>query len=220
MSKCNNCRIEILDETEYCPLCHSVLEKTEEMENTYPDIRMKSKLILFLSNIYLFLAIATESILIGYSIYRGDGFLEAIITGAVLFYIYALIRYAIMGKSNIRWKILGVTMITVGLLIVIDYFIGFTKWSVNYVLPTVILVIDVWIIILMIVNRKNWQSYMMMQLAMVLCSGGVFIAYWLHIMTTPVVAIVALYASILLFLGTVIIGGRRARMELKRRFHI
>ena len=129
MSKCNNCRIEILDETEYCPLCHSVLEKTEEMENTYPDIRMKSKLILFLSNIYLFLAIATESILIGYSIYRGDGFLEAIITGAVLFYIYALIRYAIMGKSNIRWKILGVTMITVGLLIVIDYFIGFTKWS-------------------------------------------------------------------------------------------
>ena len=72
----------------------------------------------------------------------------------------------------------------------------------------------------MIVNRKNWQSYMMMQLAMVLCSGGVFIAYWLHIMTTPVVAIVALYASILLFLGTVIIGGRRARMELKRRFHI
>ena len=85
MSKCNNCRIEILDETEYCPLCHSVLEKTEEMENTYPDIRMKSKLILFLSNIYLFLAIATESILIGYSIYRGDGFLEAIITGAVLF---------------------------------------------------------------------------------------------------------------------------------------
>lgn len=220
MSKCNNCRIEILDETEYCPLCHSVLEKTEEMENTYPDIRMKSKLILFLSNIYLFLAIATESILIGYSIYRGDGFLEAIITGAVLFYIYALIRYAIMGKSNIRWKILGVTMITVGLLIVIDYFIGFTKWSVNYVLPTGILVIDAWIIILMIVNRKNWQSYMMMQLAMVLCSGGVFIAYWLHIMTTPVVAIVALYASILLFLGTVIIGGRRARMELKRRFHI
>lgn len=87
-------------------------------------------------------------------------------------------------------------------------------------LPTGILVIDVWIIILMIVNRKNWQSYMMMQLAMVLCSGGVFIAYWLHIMTTPVVAIVALYASILLFLGTVIIGGRRARMELKRRFHI
>ena len=91
MSKCNNCRIEILDETEYCPLCHSVLEKTEEMENTYPDIRTKSKLILFLSNIYLFIAIAIESIVIGYSIYRNDGFLEAIITGAVLFYIYALI---------------------------------------------------------------------------------------------------------------------------------
>ena len=220
MSKCNNCRIEILDETEYCPLCHSVLEKTEEMENTYPDIRMKSKLILFLSNIYLFLAIATESILIGYSIYRGDGFLEAIITGAVLFYIYALIRYAIMGKSNIRWKILGVTMITVGLLIVIDYFIGFTKWSVNYVLPTGILVIDVWIIILMIVNRKNWQSYMMMQLFLVLMSVIAMILVAVKVIWFPYLAMGAMGASLFLFLGTLIIGDKRARTELKRRFHI
>lgn len=220
MSKCNKCKIEILDETEYCPLCNSVLEPTQKMEDAYPNIKVKTRRLMFLSNIYLFLAIATEMILIGYSLYRKDGFLEAILASAVLFYIYTIIRYAIMGKSNIRWKVLVVTVITVGLLIVIDYFIGFKKWSVNYVLPTGILVVDLWIIILMIVNHKNWQSYIMMQLSMVICSCAVFIVYWLHIMTTPIVAIISLYASMFLFLGTMIIGGRRARVELKRRFHI
>lgn len=220
MSKCNKCKIEILDETEYCPLCNSVLEPTQKMEDAYPNIKVKTRRLMFLSNIYLFLAIATEMILIGYSLYRKDGFLEAILASAVLFYIYTIIRYAIMGKSNIRWKVLVVTIITVGLLIIIDYFIGFKKWSVNYVLPTGILVVDLWIIILMIVNHKNWQSYIMMQLSMVICSCAVFIVYWLHIMTTPIVAIISLYASMFLFLGTMIIGGRRARVELKRRFHI
>lgn len=220
MSKCNKCKVEILDETEYCPLCNNVLEQTQAMEDTYPNIKMKTRRLMFLSNIYLFVAIAAEMIILGYSIYRKDGFLEAIIAGAVLFYIYTIIRYAIMGKSNIRWKVLVVTVITVGLLIIIDYFIGFKKWSVNYVLPTGILVVDAWIIILMIVNHKNWQSYIMMQISMVLCSGAVFVVYWLHIMTTPILAIVALYASIFLLLGTIIIGGRRARVELKRRFHI
>ena len=32
MSKCRNCNVEILDETEFCPLCHSVLEQTEELD--------------------------------------------------------------------------------------------------------------------------------------------------------------------------------------------
>ena len=42
----------------------------------------------------------------------------------------------------------------------------------------------------------------------------------LDVITNPIASVIALDCSILLFLGTFIIGGRRARMELKRRFHI
>lgn len=220
MSRCNQCQIEILDETEHCPLCHSVLQKTQEMEDSYPDIRLKTKVKVMFSNIYLFVAMAIEMILIGVCLYRGEGFFYALITGAVLFYIYTIIRYAIMGKSNHRGKMLLSVIFTVLLLISIDYLVGFYRWSVNYVLPLAIIFMDVMILILVIVNRKHWQSYIIMELFMVLISGAVFIVYWLHIMTTPVVAIVSLYASLFLFLGTVIIGGRKARVELKRRFHI
>jgi len=65
MSKCRNCNIEVLDETEICPLCHSVLEQTEELENMYPDARLKTKKLLFVSRLYLFCAVIAEFVLLG-----------------------------------------------------------------------------------------------------------------------------------------------------------
>ena len=32
MSRCKQCNIEILEPTERCPLCNSVLEKSEDLE--------------------------------------------------------------------------------------------------------------------------------------------------------------------------------------------
>lgn len=43
MSRCKQCNVEILDETERCPLCHSVLEKTVEVENMYPNVRTMTR---------------------------------------------------------------------------------------------------------------------------------------------------------------------------------
>ena len=42
MSRCKQCNIEVLDETERCPLCHSVLEPTIEVENMYPEDQNKA----------------------------------------------------------------------------------------------------------------------------------------------------------------------------------
>ena len=53
MSRCRQCNIEILDETERCPLCNSVLEQTVELENMYPDVRMITRKLMLISRIYL-----------------------------------------------------------------------------------------------------------------------------------------------------------------------
>ena len=51
MSRCKQCNVEILDETERCPLCHSVLEKTVEVENMYPNVRTMTRRLALLSRI-------------------------------------------------------------------------------------------------------------------------------------------------------------------------
>ena len=133
---------------------------------------------------------------------------------------YIVIRYAILGTSGYVAKTVVLTIIAVIMLVAVDFFVGYNGWSVNYVFPSGILLIDVGIVLCMLINRKNWQSYLMVQIFMVLCSGVAIILSLVQIITAPMVSVVALNVSIILLLGTVIIGGRRARVELKRRFHI
>ena len=79
---------------------------------------------------------------------------------------------------------------------------------------------DTGIIVLMIVNMQNWQSYILLQLGMIVIAGIQMLLYVLHIVTRPLLSLIALVSSGILFLGTVLLGDRRAKNELKRRFHI
>jgi len=220
MSKCRQCKIEVLDETERCPLCGCVLEPTIEVENMYPDIRVRSRKLVFFSRLYLFLAVVIELVLVNVCMLSEVQSLVYIISGLVLLFGYIVIRYAILGTSGYIAKTIVLTIIAVIMLVAVDFTVGYNGWSVNYVLPSGILLIDAGIVALMIVNRKNWQSYLMLQLFMVICSVVAILLSLVHIVTEPIVSIVALNLSLILLLGTVIIGGRRARVELKRRFHI
>ena len=220
MSRCIQCNIEVLDETERCPLCHSVLEPTVEVENMYPDVRIKTRRMMLLSRIYLFVAIVTEAILMAVNYYGTFETAWSLATGLILFYGYLVIRFAILGKSGYIAKTIVLTLIAILALIAIDFVSGYKGWSVRYVFPAAIIGIDAVILLLMIVNRRNWQSYIMWQIFMILCSFVPIILYFVGIIYVPYLALAALGTSLFLFLGTVIIGDRRARVELKRRFHI
>ena len=220
MSRCRQCKIEVLDETERCPLCGTVLEPTVEVENMYPDIRVRSRKLVFISRLYLFLAVVTEIVLVNICMLSEVQSFVYIIGGLVLLFGYIVLRYAILGTSGYVAKTVVLTIIAVIMLVAVDFFVGYNGWSVNYVFPSGILLIDVGIVLCMLINRKNWQSYLMVQIFMVLCSGVAIILSLVQIITAPMVSVVALNVSIILLLGTVIIGGRRARVELKRRFHI
>lgn len=220
MSRCRNCNIEILDETERCPLCGSVLEHTVAVENMYPDVRTKSRMLMRLSRVYLFCAILVEALLVYINIVGDFQIAWSTITGLALFYIYMLLRYAVLGKSGYRSKIVVLTLIAILMVIAVDFVVGYQGWSVNYALPSGIILIDVGILIFMVANRRNWQSYIMWQIFMILCSIIPLGLRLVGIVTVPLLAELALAASVFLFLGTVIIGDRRARVELKRRFHV
>ena len=191
-----------------------------EVENMYPDIRVKSRKLVFISRLYLFMAVVIEIVLMDVCALSEVQSLVCIISGLVLLFGYIVLRYAILGTSGYIAKTVVLTIIAVIMLVAIDFTVGYNGWSVNYVFPSGILLIDVGILTLMIINRKNWQSYLMLQIFMVICSAVAIILSLVQIITDPIVSVIALNLSLILLLGTVIIGGRRARVELKRRFHI
>lgn len=220
MSRSKQCNVEILDETERCPLCHSVLEKTVEVENMYPNVRTMTRRLTLLSRIYLFVAILVEALLIYLNVLSDSEMFWSAIPGLAMLYGYLVLRYAILGKSGYKGKIIVLTLIAILMVVAIDFVVGYRGWSVNYALPSAILLVDAGILILMCINRRNWQSYMMWQIFMILCSVVPLVLYAVGIVTAPLFALLAFAFSAALFLGTLIIGDRRARTELRRRFHV
>jgi len=220
MGKCTTCHIEILDETEYCPLCHCVLTATDELENIYPNVRLRIRRLLLFSRIYLFTAILLEAVLFGINLLTESTIWWSAITGLGLLSGYLVLRYAILGKSGHRSKIFMLTLFAILIAVAVDYVMGYQGWSVDYVLPAGILAADVIIIGCMIYNKRNWQSYMMGQILTLLCSFIPVVFFLLGLEHNPYWAFSPLAASAALFLGTLIIGDRRAVLELKRRFHI
>ena len=220
MSRCRQCNIEILDETNRCPLCHSALEHTFDVENMYPNVKTQTRKWVFWSRIYLFSAILLEAVFYGINYVDKYKIGWSLVAGLILLYGYLIIQLAILGQAGHKLKIVLLAAIALVMMVLIDFLIGYHGWSVNYVLPAGVIVLDIGIVVLMIVNRRNWQSYIMWQILMLLVSAMLGIFYWLDIITVPYLLSASILFSVFLFLGTVIIGDRRARVELKRRFHI
>lgn len=220
MSKCRQCNLEILDETDRCPLCSSVLEHTIAVENMYPNAKVKTRKWVFMSKVYLFCAIVLEVILFGINYVDNYKIGWSLITGLILLYGYLVIQLTILGQAGHKIKIVVLAAITLVMMVVLDLLIGYKGWSVNYGLPTCVIILDIGIGVLMRINSRNWQSYIMWQILMLLISGGMILLYIFGIMTSPYMLGIAVMCSGMLFLGTLIFGDRRARVELQRRFHI
>lgn len=220
MARCNTCGLEILDETQVCPLCQAILENTEPMENLYPDARVRMRRLLLLSRIYLFCALLTAGLLVFIDWNTPGSLRWSLIAVLGLLAGYFVLRHTIVGRSGYREKLVLLVAAAVLVCVGIDYIIGFRGWSLHYALPGGILLVDGGILLCMLINRRSWQSYITAQLSAVFCSFlPILLKLW-GLMEGIYMVALPLLVSAVLFLGTVLMGGRRAVTELKRRFHI
>lgn len=227
MRTCRTCHVTIKDQTLVCPLCHSVLETDRETPEEreyepgmYPDVKDVSRMLNFVVKLYLFLSIVVEAGLVAINAVFYSGMWWSLICGVGILYFYITLRYSIQKRTGYKRIILTQIIGGVLLTVAIDVIVGYRGWSVNYVVPSAILLIDLAIIILMLVNIQYWQSYILLQLLTILLSLVALIFWWTGIITHPAVTIVAAAVSAVLFVGTLIFGDRRAKSELKRRFHV
>ncbi len=219
MSRCSHCGVEILDDTEHCPLCHSVLENTGKGKMTYPNVFHKIKKINFLFRLFLFLAIlfgvAAVSVNVTFhpEIWWSMIFIAAEVYGIIMLYLFT---------KDTGYRIRIIVGIFGFLLfdILADRITGYAGWSVNYMFPTAILLANLAVLLLVLINRRNWQSYLLFQLGVVLFGLVGIVFVFLGWITLPILSEIACSVSILVFLGMVILGGRTARSEFQRRFHI
>ncbi|MCR5397632.1 MAG: hypothetical protein K6E64_09235 [Lachnospiraceae bacterium] len=217
---CHHCGVNVLDNTQKCPLCNGIMEGQDEGVQTYPNVVEKIKKISIIMRVLLAIWAGTFICLGVLSYYRRGALLPVVITGTVCLYVLFMIWLMTKPEYGYMKRIFGAIIIGVVLVVGIDVLLGFYRWSLNYVLPAGLILMDVALIILRIINRRNWQGYMAQQLLVIimgLCPVIFILNGWI---TDPMLSIIAIVESIVLFVTTLIMGGRAARMELRRRFHI
>lgn len=223
MNRCQTCNVLIMDDVEICPLCHCVVEADEAgtVSDRYPDVRLIGRKIELISRIILFLSIVVGACCVILDMRDRSGpWWSAAVVGA-LAYIQLIVFFMIENDhAGYRSKIIIGTACGIAYLIMVDYVFGFTRWSLNFAVPGALLATDLMIIVLMFVNMRSWQSYLLFQIFMTLCSGVCVLLYFAGVITVPAMSYIAFGCSLMMFLATFIIGGKRAGNELKRRFHV
>ncbi len=221
MAECKKCGVHITDDTDRCPFCRCVLEDDgTKGENVYPDVESKVKVWRHIRRIVLFLSICgMVGMLI--ALYMGADIMNwTVVVGLILLYVNLTIYMTITERIGYMFKTLFLTLTVVFILIGIDYFTGYRRWSYDYTLPAALMFLNFSCVLLMLINRRNWQSYISLQIFNLFWSVVLMILLHLDIVRQPVMVLIAVAASIVIFAGTMIFGGRRASDELKRRFFI
>ena len=222
MKTCNNCKININDDTNFCPLCHEPVDDLDNLtsKGIYPPFKINehkyhliSKLVIALSIVFSVSAMITN-----YLTYNGIAW--SIISIAAIIYTWILVIHSITNEANIAKKILEYTIFTSVLVVLIDLMVGYSGWSVNYVIPEFIILSNIGILILMIVNRMSWHNYVLYQMILMFFSVILLILYFLKIVGHPLFTLLAASISLAIFISTLFFGDKSVKSELKRRFYL
>ncbi len=222
MAKCKRCNITILDNTNICPLCKCVLEghQYSGKGDQYPRVHLKQRAMQKISNMILVVVLVSSMIL---ALLNSELYVDkwwCIIPIVSMVYVYLIFYLAFVSKEGYRLKIFQSVVITLALILTIDIATGFNRWSLNYVMPASVIIIDIISLILMFINLKEWQSYLMIQIVAIAFGMLPLTLWFAGMITRPLLTFIAVGIAVIMFLGTLIVGDYRARGELKRRFHI
>ena len=106
------------------------------------------------------------------------------------------------------------------MMLLLDGITGAAGWSVIYGVPCAIIILDIILVICMLVNFSDWQSYLLVQLFAFLVSGVLLVLYLTGITKSPVLPWTSFGMSALIFSFCFFIGYREAKNELRKRFYI
>lgn len=221
MKYCNICKVVIENNLNTCPLCKQHIHKhTGIAEKDFPIKKimsedtmrtiMKLMIFIFISligiNAVLYVSFAYKAIWAPYFI-------------IVLFYAYLLLRTAMKSYRNIG----TIVMINVYMLSIIgfilDMFLGYTGWSINYLIPFVILAGIIALTIFIMIKPSLFLEYFIYMIIIASFGLTLLILLWCGLVTVKQPSVITALVSFLAIVGMFIFGDNSAKNEFIKRFH-
>ncbi|MBM7598905.1 hypothetical protein JOC34_001262 [Virgibacillus halotolerans] len=222
MNQCKNCGVWVEGLT--CPLCHrGIADPTTTTEvQWYPDYQEVShdQRSVFAFKLTIFIAVSIVSGCLLINLLTMPHKLWSLYVATVVVYLLITCNHTILSKSHLGGKILVQLISLSGLLSLTDALMGFQRWSVNYIVPFLVVAATFLVTVIILKKRMRWRAYVGFVVTMivlgflpiVLYVAGVATAIWPS-------AVTALYALLTLF-GMLLFSDKTFKTDLVRRFHL
>jgi len=135
-------------------------------------------------------------------------------------YIYFTVRYSITRTRNIAGYVMVQTLLLATIMFFIDYRIGYTGWSINISIPILIIISNIAMLILTIINYKDYGKYAISQLVIVLLSLSMILFIYKGFAKVSFLINISIFISIFNFVVSVVLCHRDFKEEIIRKFNI
>ena len=219
MKYCSKCQMKVQNQLNNCPLCGQSLESVEfEIERDYPEqFAKKRRFSIRKSIIFLAMMIISFSFISGiFQDFQWNWVF--IITAATLY----LTISAILGsrvKRNIGPNILTQVIGISALSIIIDYFLGYSGWSLEIIFPLGLMVGTTIITVMILLNSKRLTDLVIYQLMFGLMGIVILAMIYFQVILFRQIAIIGSYYTIITCVGLFFFADRQMIHELKKKFH-
>jgi hypothetical protein len=214
--------VNCLDVGDRCPLCDTPFEHDPNASQVsrYPDLDLSPKSYNIVKRIFYFVTIVIVVLSFVLDFWFDDEITWSLISLAVVLYSWTVVYHAIRNNIHIASKIFVQALSGSIFIFFIDRQTGFDGWSVNYIIPQILILANVSIFILMMINRMVLREFLFYQLAMTIIGLIPIFLIFGDVVTRPLASFVSIAISALILLGTVIFGDKTVKSELIRRFHV
>ena len=219
MKYCSKCQMKVQNQLNNCPLCGQSLESVEfEIERDYPEqFAKKRRFSIRKSIIFLAMVIISFSFISGiFQDFQWNWVF--IITAATLY----LTISAILGsrvKRNIGPNILTQVIGISALSIIIDYFLGYSGWSLDIIFPLGLMAGTTIITVMILLNSKRFTDLVIYQLMFGLMGIVILAMIYFQVILFRHIAIIGSYYTIITCVGLLVFADRQMIHELKKKFH-
>ncbi|MFS0782727.1 DUF6320 domain-containing protein [Bacillus sp. 1P06AnD] len=225
MTLCPHCHVYIDEHLDRCPLCLKGMpacQKKEGCAPLYPEYRIKPANHSVVVKIWLFLSIISCSIsfLVNMLTLETKPIFWCIYVISIVLYAWLLIRHTFLSKRNAGEKIVVQTIGSSLLLFIIDLNSGYEKWSVNIVIPVIIMVSIVCLAIFMAYKHHNWKAYLNWAIVDIILGFFPLLLFAVRLSDVFWTSAVSALFSILAITGLIIFAEKRFKAEVIRRFHL
>ena len=220
MNHCKDCEINTKEAT--CPLCHKLLstEDIKAEDRAYPIYDQRQyKMRALVTKLTIAGGILAVLICLLINMLVMPHFLWVFYVAVAVFYLVVSLNHTILSASHLGGKIIAQVVSLTLLLLVIDGVTGSMEWSVNYVVPFVIIAVIMLLTIIIITVRLKWTGYISFLLLMIALGFLPLILYFSGVATVLWPSVSAASFSAATFLAMLIIGNTSVMTQLGRRFH-